>query len=479
MAQARTQSNAMLYALITFVALFIVGVVCAIVFYVKSEEYRTQLENNRAETLKIANIREQGALGKIVGKTEPPATYLGTLSDFYNKLITVVTGVVQTEDVSADVKFNDITLEIEKLGKLLGSDMSPAVGPDGVALITLINDLKAKLDDARSQQSDAQAQYQQLQVDFNAAKEECTFKEQQLVEQVQTYQTNADEIQAKYDELKNQMDASADEQLQAANKRLEEEQNKLRQKQMELTDTQTKMAEMDKSLKEALAKLESIRPRPDRDVAAYQADASLLRVDLQNGLVYLNIGSEDHVYRGLTFAVFDRNMPIPESGEGKAEVEVFQVEPKVSVARIVKGTRKNPIVKEDLVANLIWDSKTANRFVVLGDFDFNNDGKMDSDGNQRIRDMIEHWGGVVQNEVTIDTDFVVVGGKPKPMARPEQAAVDLDPSLQQKYEDSIKSAQVYQSQLDTADTLSTPVFNQKRFLYLIGYDGLLATKAAN
>lgn len=476
MAQARTQSNAMLYALITFVALFIVGVVCAIVFYVKSEEYRLQLENNKSETLKIANVQEQGSLGKIVGKAES-ASYLGTLNEFYNKLITVVTGVVPAEDMSADVKFNDITRDVNELGTLLGSDMSPAVGPDGVALIKLIGDLKAKLDDARNQQTEAQAQYQQLQTDFNAAREEGAFKEKQLIEQVQTYQTNADDIQAKYDELKNQMDASASEQLQAANKRLEDEQNKLRQKQMELTDTKTKMAEMDKSLKEALTKLESIRPRPDRDVAAYQPDASLLRVDLQNGLVYLNIGSEDHVYRGLTFAMFDRNMPIPESGEGKAEVEVFQVEPKVSVARIVKSTKKNPIVIEDLVANLIWDSKTANRFVVLGDFDFNNDGKMDSDGNQRIREMVEHWGGIVQKEVTIDTDFVVVGSKPKPMLRPGQAEVDLDPTLQQKYEDSLKAAEMYKSQLDTADTLSTPVFNQKRFLYLIGYDGLLSTMA--
>ncbi len=478
MAQARTQSNAMLYALITFVALFIVGVVCAVVFYVKSEEYRTQLENNKSDTLKIANIQEQGSLGKIVGKAEGTTTYLGMLNEFYNKLISVVTGVVPAEDMSADVKFNDITLQIEKLGKTLGADMSPAVGPDGVALIKLITDLKIKLDDARTQQAAAQAQYEQLQTEFNAAKEEAAFKEKQLVEQVQAQQNNANDIQVKYDELKNQMNASADEQLQAANKRLEDEQNKLRQKQMELTDTQTKMAEMDKSLKEALAKLESIRPRPDKDVAAYQADASILRVDLNNSLVYLNIGSEDHVYRGLTFAVFDRNMPIPESGEGKAEIEVFQVEPKVSVARIVKGTKKNPIVQEDLVANLIWDSKTTNRFVVLGAFDFNNDGNMDSDGNQRIREMIESWGGVVQDEVTIDTDFVVVGGKPTPMVRPEQAATDLDPTLQQKYEDSIKAVQMYQSQLDAAQTLSAPIFNQKRFLYLIGYEGLLATKTA-
>lgn len=479
MAQARTQSNAMLYALVTFVALFVVGVVCAVVFYVKSEEYRTQLENTKSDTLKIANMREQGALGKIVGKTEGAETYLGRLSDLYNKLISVVTGVLPPEDLSADVKFNDVTIQIEKLGQLLGDDMSPAVGPDNISLVKIITDLKTKLDEARQTLADAQAQYQQLQTDFNAANQEFIFKEQKLVEQVNAHQANAADIQAKYDELKKQMDASAGEQLQTANKRLEEEQNKLRQKQMELTDAENKIAELDKSLKTALATLEAIRPRPDRNVAAYQPDANILRVDLQNGLIYLDIGTEDHVYRGLTFAIFDRNMPIPESGEGKAEVEVFQIEPKVSVARIIKSSRKNPIVQEDIVANLIWDSKTSNRFVVLGDFDFNNDGKTDEDGNQRVREMVEHWGGIVQNEVTIDTDFVVVGQRPTPMISPSQTALDLDPTLQQKYDNSVKSIETYSAQLELAQSLSVPIFNQKRFLYLVGYDGLLAKQKVN
>lgn len=479
MAQARTQSNAMLYALVTFVALFVVGVVCAVVFYVKSEEYRTQLENTKSDTLKIANIREQSLLGKIVGKTEGGDTYLGRLNDLYNKLVSVVTGVLPPEDLSADVKFNDVTLQIEKLGQLLGPDMSPAVGPDNISLVKMITDLKSKLDEARQMQADTQAQYQQLQTDFNAANQEFIFKEQKLVEQVNAHQANAADIQSKYDELKKQMDASASEQLQMANKRLEEEQNKLRQKQMDLVEAENKIAELDKSLKTALATLEAIRPRPDRNVAAYQPDAKILRVDLQNGLIYLDIGTEDHVYRGLTFAIFDRNMPIPESGEGKAEVEVFQIDPKVSVARIVKSNRKNPIVQEDIVANLIWDSKTNNRFVVLGDFDFNNDGKIDEDGNQRVREMVEHWGGIVQNEVTIDTDFVVVGQRPTPMVSPSQTALDLDPTLQQKYDNSVKSIETYSAQLEVAQSLSVPIFNQKRFLYLVGYEGLLAKQKVN
>lgn len=475
MAQARTQSNAMLYALITFVALFVVGVVCAVIFYVKSEEYRTQLDSSKSDLQKIANRTEQGALGKIVGKVDEGKSYLGTLSERYDKLYSIITGVAPAEDLSADAKLNDITMQINKLTEMLGQSASPAVGPEGIALIKLASDLKTRADDLQTKMDNLTAQYQQLQDQYNADKQEAAFKEQQLVAQVESYQQNANDIQAKYDQLQKQLSGSFDEQIQAVNKRLEEEQNKLKQKQMELTDTETKLAQADKSLKEALGRLEAIRPRPDKEVAAYQPDAGILRVDLQNSLVYLDSGSDDHVYRGLTFAVFDRNAPIPETGEGKAEIEVFQVEPKVSVARIVRGNKKNPIVKEDLVANLIWDSKSSNKFVVLGDFDFNDDGRVDADGNQRIREMIERWGGIVDDEITIDTDFVIVGQVPAPLPQPEQAEADIDPSLMEKYQASLNAMKTYNVKLERAKELSAPVFNQKRFFYLIGYDALLNT----
>jgi hypothetical protein len=201
-------------------------------------------------------------------------------------------------------------------------------------------------------------------------------------------------------------------------------------------------------------------------------------VDLQNNLVFLDVGSENHVYRGLTFAVYDRNKKILEGDKGKAEIEVFQVEPKVSVARIVNPDIKNPIVKEDLVINLIWDSKTSNRFVVIGDFDFNNDGRIDSDGTRRIQEMVERWGGIIEKDVNINTDFVVAGQAPRPLPRPEQAQLDIDPTLQQKYVASLKAVEDYNAGMAKAEELSVPIFNQKRFLYLIGYDALLETASA-
>jgi hypothetical protein len=478
MAQARTQSNAMLYALVTFVALFVVGIVLAVIFYVKSEEYRTQLNNNKTETAKIASPQEQGALGKIIGKVESPKSYLGTLNGYFNKLVSTVTGTVSADDISAEVKFNDIKTQINKLNESLGEDVSASVGPDGISLLKQIADLKAKLDEARAQMAALSTQQKQLQGELKTVKEEGGRKEQELIAQIKQHQDNANEIQTKYDELKNQMTASCEEQVGAVKKQLEQKQDDLKNKEMQLTSAKDELAQTRQFLKDAIAQRDAIRPRPDKDVAAYQRDAGILRVDLQNNLVFLDVGSENHVYRGLTFAVYDRNKKILEGDKGKAEIEVFQVEPKVSVARIVNPDIKNPIVKEDLVINLIWDSKTSNRFVVIGDFDFNNDGRIDSDGTRRIQEMVERWGGIIEKDVNINTDFVVAGQAPRPLPRPEQAQLDIDPTLQQKYVASLKAVEDYNAGMAKAEELSVPIFNQKRFLYLIGYDALLETASA-
>ncbi len=124
------------------------------------------------------------------------------------------------------------------------------------------------------------------------------------------------------------------------------------------------------------------------------------------------------------------------------------------------------------MANLIWDSKSANRFVIVGDFDFNNDGKPDPDGAQRIREFIERWGGQVMDDITIETDFMVIGLEPASLTRPTQDDLDSDPLAQQRYEKSVAKIETYNTMLKKANDLGVPVFNQKRFMFLIGYETL-------
>ncbi|MCE5186115.1 MAG: hypothetical protein LLF76_08340 [Planctomycetaceae bacterium] len=471
-ARQGSQSNAMLYALITFVGLFIISAVAAVVYYVKAEDYRVLSQNAKDDLNKIANAVENGSLAKIVGKPEEGKSYLGTMQNVVNSLYSFILGQAPGADIPATVKYNQIVMETDAMIKSLGQDVNPAIGPNGVALLNTIQELKVKLDNARKENQDLKTRGEALQGNLDDTQLKFEQERQKLLAEVDQFQAEMNSIRDRFESLQKTMTLANDEQIQSFKDKLEQEQAKLTAKQQELQTTENKLAENDTLLKNALTQLDALKPNPDKEVAAFKPDARIVRVDLQNGIVYLDAGLKDHVYRGLTFSIYDRNKPIPEDGKGKAEIEVFQVTDQVSAARIVRSDKKNQIDPEDIVANLIWDSKSANRFVIAGDFDFNNDGKVDADGAQRIREIIERWGGQVSDDVSINTDFMIVGNKPTVLTRPTQDELDVDPIAGQRYEQSKQRAEAYDALMLKANNLGVPVFNEKRFLFLIGYDTL-------
>ena len=470
-ARQGTQSNAMLYTLITFVALFIIATVCAVIFYIKSEEYRTGTESAEAKLAEVANTKQQGNLARIVGKPEKGATYLGTMETVADTLYTIILGQEVPAETPATVKLNEVSMVTVSTLAALGEDTNPALGKNG-ALLAHITDLKQKLDMAKSETDQAKQLIAGLQVNLEDAAAQLEQERTQYLADLNQFQAEVDQIRNRFDDLKDLWDEETKKQIQNMEDKLEAAKEALRKKQLEQQETEQKLTETSQERDAALVKLDTIKPKPAIEVQAYQPDARIVQIDSQNGIVYLNVGTQNRIYRGLTFAVYDRNQPIPETGEGKAEIEIFQTNEQASAARILKSDPKNPIVMEDIVANLIWDSKTSNNFVVAGDFDMNNDGRPDTDGRQRIIEMIRNWGGRVADEITVDTDFVVIGEAPKLLDRPSQDEIDADPMAQQRYMQSLQKVDAYGSLLRKAGELSVPVFNQKRFLYLIGYETL-------
>ena len=204
-------------------------------------------------------------------------------------------------------------------------------------------------------------------------------------------------------------------------------------------------------------------PKPDGKIISTETSAEV---------VFLDIGSVDKVYPGLTFSVYDRGAPIPTDGKGKAEIEVFDVDKNTAIARIVKSSMKNPIIEDDIIVNLIWDSKAVNSFVIAGEFDFNADGRIDSDGTTKLAQLIENWGGKVEKAVTIDTDFVVLGVPPRILAKPSLDTIESDPMAMDKYEDSLDASEFYKDVKTQAKDLYVPIFGLKRFLNFIGYEAI-------
>ncbi len=510
----RPQTNAMLYTLITFVLLFVIATILAIVAYLKAENYRNEVTTLKSQRDELATNVQVQKIGAIVGAKQPGKSRLATTLAYIDHLVTVIIGGVP-EETSAEVKIDTVNRKVqdtldtlppeyldmpleelnaeelnaeepntedpnaEEPEEELDEEKPDVEDPNAVAgILRVIEKLKIKLDNLTDARINTEEQLKNLQDRFDDAMTAGFEKEHLLLAEKEQYQQLVDDIKKDYSDLKEMMKQSADQQLQTTMAQLEEERENRRQIHQQLLKTQAELTIAQNRMQKLQQDISAIVPPPDTEAMAYKPDGKVILVDNATKIVHINLGSNDRVYRGLTFSIYDRNTPIPKDGKGKAEVEVFNVSKNISAARIIRSNIKNPIILDDIVANLIWDSEKANVFVIAGDFDLNGDGQPDYDAADKIKALIEKWGGQVQDNISIDTDFLVLGEVPQVLKKPSFEEMEVEPMAMERYEASLKQLAHYKDVQTQAQSYSIPVFNTERFLYFIGYKGQSQTPGA-
>jgi hypothetical protein len=609
----------MLYTVITFVGLFIVSTVVAVIFYLQAEKHRTDAATLQSQMDELADSAELRKIGAMVGAKQPRKSRLGTMVDYLDGTVSLIVGGLP-EDTSAEVKvdtanrkvkdlleslaqqhlaiepnvptnenvepnaptnelvellanqqfsavtedFNEtlknelptekleeawkatidqmgpfkqqiglrtekesdydvvsVTCEFEKGAldvKIAYNDEKQIVGllfaptppdvlesyrqtaqtpqplqsaqpadferqqqpyieiddPNTIGLVRVIEKLKTKLDNTTNAALFFQEQLEQQNDLFDDAMKATLEKEQTLLAEKEKYQQQVDEIKKDYNDLKALVQQTSEQQVRTLMTQLDEEKDNRKKVSQQLLKTEAELTTAEERIKRAQEKLHALVPSPDSEIAAYKPDGKIILIDDAAKIVHINLGSDDHVYRGLTFSIYDKNTPILKDGKGKAEIEVFNVGKNISTARIISPKLKRPIIMDDIVANLIWDSDKTNVFVVAGDFDLNGDGNIDDEAADKIKALIEKWGGKVADEISIDTDFLVLGITPTIRKKPTFEQMEVDPMAMEKYEASLKKLTSYKEIQARAQTLSIPVFNLERFLYFIGYKTLSA-----
>ena len=466
------QTSGMLYAVITFVFLFIVATTVAVVYYVKAEDYKTSQAQMQSQLDELANARELRNIGTLVGAKKDRKSRIGTLLDYLDQMVSAVTGQVP-EDTSAEMKVEEAIVKLSETLSLLADEeieLGLAGEPNStVGLLRTAQLLKDQLDDAREIEFATRTQLDELQRRFDGTTQVNLEKEQQFLAHIEALQKEADRVQQSYDDLERIMQQSTDDQIQSLMAKLAKVEENLQDKHKKLLLTEATLNKAEERRSYLQQQIEAIKPRPDIEVKAFKPDGKIISVDNQSRTVYINLGGDDHVYRGLKFTAYNRNVPIPRDGVGKATIEVFDVEKNVSVARIVQSQKKNPIIPDDIIANLIWQPKESNLFVVAGEFDFNGDGLADGDGRTKIKALIEGWGGRISNSITVNTDFLVLGSMPLLPAKPTIEDLEIDPMAMEKYDALAVRRQEYKKIRQDADALDVPVFNLDRFLNFIGH----------
>ncbi|MFC1677001.1 hypothetical protein ACFL3G_08060 [Planctomycetota bacterium] len=465
----RAQSNAMLYTVVTFVGLFIAAAAAAVLLYIKFEEQKTLASDLEEQRNQLATASQVKRIDTIVGPKKSRETYIGKMVGYLDETAYLIIGGVP-EDTSAEIKVGKVDRAVQDMTELVAEYIAPEtfdVNTSG--LLRLTEKLKTQLDNTTSSLRATQGQLDELDKKFNDMLEANSEKEKELLAQKEKYKQRVEKIQSDYTELQALMRQTTEQQIQTLRSQLQETRDDYENLNEDLLKTRAELKLSGEMMDVTQAKLRRIVPKPDSEVEVFKSDGKVMLVDHQTNIVHLNIGSDDRVYRGLTFSVYDRTTPIPRDGVGKAEIEVFDVGKTFSAARVIRSQIKRPIVADDVIANLIWDSDQTNMFVVAGEFDLDDNGSIDHDAIEKIEALIEKWGGAIGELVSIQTDFLVLGSEPHARRRPTFEEMETYPMAMQRYEDSLKRASQYKEIVKLADVLQIPVLSYERFLYLIGY----------
>ncbi len=469
----RGQGEGWLYAAVTFVGLFIIAAAVAVIFYVKYEEQLKIAQTKQEQTEELAKNGELNNIGSIVGEKPRDKSWIGTMVNHLDQTVRTVIGG-PLEDTSAEVKVERVMRQTEEA---LGFVMPEYIGyeqidPNLTGLVRVVELLGNKLDSLSESLENQQQRYEDLEERYNNSMMVSFEKEEKLLAEKRDMKEHLQEVEAGYEKLKSLLKKSSEERVQKLMQDLEQEQLQSKELKDKWLQTEAKLTTTQDKLKQIKEQIELIHAPPDIEIEAFEPDGKVILVDQGADIAHINIGRDDQVYPGLTFAVYDKAGVIPRGGKGKAEIKVYSVEKNVSVARIVQSEMNRPIIEDDIIANLLWHSDQTNEFVVAGSFDLEGDGHRNEDGTAKVERLIEKWGGKVADEVSINTDFVILGEKPRVLGKPSYEELEVDPLAQEKYERSVARLERYRRVKETAELLWVPMFNYERFLYFTGYKTL-------
>lgn len=202
-------------------------------------------------------------------------------------------------------------------------------------------------------------------------------------------------------------------------------------------------------------------------------DGTVLATNSLQSEVSIGLGRRDNVVLGMTFEVYNAGSVIRPNAEGeypqgKAAIEVIRIEESTSRARVIRSSRGNPVIEGDYLVNPIYDPNKTYVFTVYGNFDTNNDRVPTPQETDEIRGFIEQWGGRIEDDITGDTDFLVLGDPP---ILPPEPRVDDPVEVIDRYLRLSRQADQYDRLFETAQKTGIPVLNQNRFFTLTGLTG--------
>lgn len=437
--------------LVVFVVLFVAALVASVLFYTQANGLQMQKEKAEAELARMIKPaeRSQPELEKLVGEIAGKGdSVVGSLYNENRMLKKAISG--------------DVAMPAEKIEQVAGIEK-------GRMLVSELKRFSSELDSANRMVQNLKDQLASAQ------------------KQIEAYDREKRAIQSQFDQSANQLKS----QLADLQGKQTSYENAAKGKQQELegrisqaqADKQKAVSEVSALVQQQKQKIVQLESRLDQmmlirsggsktDVdPTLQPDGRIIAVSADQTTVYIDRGRANHVPLGLTFAVYDANTKIDrdraEQLAGKASVEVIRVTDVMCEARVVRREKGQQIQEGDTVANLAYDSSVVYKFYVFGDFDLDRTGTPTMTDKKRVESLIAGWGSRTVEQLSYDTDFLILGVEPvKPKTLPSG---ENRPDVIEKWAAEKRRYDEYQRLTAEAAKFKIPVMNQNRFLELVGY----------
>ncbi|MGM0490325.1 MAG: hypothetical protein ACQESR_26670, partial [Planctomycetota bacterium] len=230
---------------------------------------------------------------------------------------------------------------------------------------------------------------------------------------------------------------------------LEAVREKWEQAQTEKNDKDAQIAELNTQLEDARAELnkrieelsgivadQRNKLRGLETTSFESPDAVVTTVNQRGRVLYIDVGAEDNLQPQQTFSVFDKGTTGIMDAQPKGRIEVRRIlGAHVAMCRILEDDVSNVITPGDLVFTPAWSPGKRIHFAIGGFIDITEGPENDAD---LLAKLIELNGGVIDDDVTVQTRYLIEGERSAGGQTDMDVAGDLKEDFEQKLETAIE-----------------------------------------
>jgi hypothetical protein len=471
--------------LIVFVALWLIFTVVAVLLYTRQEELASATRKAESDAEKYMRKGEAARFQPfldVAGDKQSLAKVLDTERIELARLIGVA-DMTSARDAGAMVD--------DALKGLSKGAPSGATLPDtqSAGLLTVVDRLQAAWKEQARSAVEATNRLKEATTTLKSKEDQLATVEKDFQKALADKDAQVKQVEADKAKFQAQKDQQVKDLQTRIGKMRDEADEQLIKAQADTRKATQQIDTLRTELKRTQEQLTQFRPKVGSLGLATQADAEIIRARPEEGVVYINLGQNDHLMLGLRFQVFSASKDVDQSGQGKGVIEVVGIQPQTAECRVISSNPLDPMVVGDLAINVVYDRNRKYRFVVEGQFDLAGTGRSDPQDFDRIKAWVEGWGGEVvtlpqvfakaekcpscgqplrQQGLGFETvDFLVLGAPPP---TPGRITDETKPEERARIEVQRAAFDRYTRIEQQAKELGVAILSQSQFLHFIGYN---------